>query len=88
VVSTPTKRWLATALGTDRVRGDRKGEGREGTKEGRQGGDVEGLLAKFHVNVFTVSAAGGQKHNFGQILIFWGSCTNALLPIKVEFGAL
>ena len=26
------------------------------------------LLAKFHLNVFIVSASGGQNHNFGQIL--------------------
>ena len=26
-----------------------------------------------------------QKHNFGQILTFWGSCTDPLLPMKAEF---
>jgi len=30
------------------------------------------LQAKFHLNVFVVSASGGQKHNFGQLLTFWG----------------
>jgi len=30
------------------------------------------LHAKFHLNVFIVSASGGQKHNFGQILTYWG----------------
>jgi len=30
------------------------------------------LHAKFHLNVFTVSASGDQKHNFGQILTYWG----------------
>jgi len=32
---------------------------------------VEGLLARFHVNVFVVSASGGQKPQFWQILTFW-----------------
>ena len=31
------------------------------------------LQAKFHLNVFIVSASGGQNHNFGQILTFWGA---------------
>jgi len=35
----------------------RKGEGREGTKDGRHGGDVDDLLAKFHVIVFIASAS-------------------------------
>ena len=30
------------------------------------------LPAKFHLNVFIVSASGGQKLQFGQILTFWG----------------
>jgi len=29
--------------------------------------------AKFHLNVFIVSASGGQNHNFGQILTFLGA---------------
>ena len=31
------------------------------------------LQAKFHLNVFIVSACGGQKPQFGQILTFWGA---------------
>ena len=38
--------------------------GREGTKEGRKRGEVERLYAKFHLNVFIVSASGGQKLQF------------------------
>ena len=34
------------------------------------------LHGKFHLNVFIVSASGGQKTQFGQILIFGGSCTD------------
>ena len=30
------------------------------------------LQAEFHLNVFILSASGGQKSNFGQILTFWG----------------
>ena len=30
------------------------------------------LHAKFHLNVFIVSASGGQNHNFGQILTLGG----------------
>ena len=37
---------------------------REGTKEMREGGEVERLYAKFHLNVFIVSASGGQKPQF------------------------
>ena len=39
----------------------RAGEGREETKERREGGEVERLYAKFYLNVFIVSASGGQK---------------------------
>ena len=39
----------------------------------RQGGEVEGLHAKLHVKVFIVLASGGQNHDFGQILTFWGA---------------
>jgi len=31
------------------------------------------LRAKFHLNVFIVSASGGQNDNFGQILTFLGA---------------
>ena len=44
--------------------GRREGEGRGRTNEGRQGEEVEGLHAKFHVNVFIVSASGDQKPQF------------------------
>ena len=47
------------------------------------------LQAKFHLNVFIVSASGAKNHNFGQILtIFWGSCTDPLLPMRAKFGVL
>ena len=51
-----------------------EGEGRDGGQgnEGELGREVERLHAKFHLNVFTVSASGGQKYNFGQILTFGG----------------
>jgi len=29
-----------------------------------------------------------KNHNFGQILIFGGSCTDHLLPMGVKFGVL
>jgi len=29
--------------------------------------------ATFYLNVFTESASGGQNHNFGEILTFWGT---------------
>ena len=60
-------------------------------KEGRQETEAEGLHAKFHVNVFIVSASGGRKSqfcNFEQILTLGGSCTDPLLPMKVKFGVL
>jgi len=40
-----------------------RGEGRDGKKERREG-EVERLHAKFHLNVFIVSASGGQKPQF------------------------
>jgi len=45
------------------------------------------LHTKFHVNVFFVLASAAQN-NFGQILTFGGSCTELLLPMRAEFGAL
>jgi len=36
------------------VRGGRAGERRKGTKEMKEGGEVERLYAKFHLNVFIV----------------------------------
>ena len=44
---------------------------REGIKEG-QAGEVEGLHAKFHVNVFIVLPSGGQKPPFWAIFNIWG----------------
>jgi len=45
--------------------------------------------AKFYLNVFVVSAAGGQKPQFwANFDIFEGSCTDPLLPMRSKFGAL
>ena len=46
------------------------------------------LHAKFHVNVFIVSASGGRKSQFWANFDFGGSCTDPLLPMKVKFGVL
>ena len=63
--------------------------GREGTKEGRKRGEVERLYAKFHLNVFIVSASGGQKLQFwANFDIFGGSSIDALLPMRARFGVL
>ena len=35
-------------------------------------GEVEGLHDKFHVNVFTVSASGGQKPQLLENFEYWG----------------
>jgi len=41
------------------------------------------LPAKFHLNVFIVSASGGQKLQFwANFEIFGGSCIDALLPMR------
>ena len=54
-----------------------------------QGRGVEGLHAKFPVNVFIVSASGGQKPQFfGKIWTFWGFCTDPVLPMTSKFGVL
>ena len=46
------------------------------------------LPAKFHLNVFTVSASGGQKLQFwAHFDIFGGSCID-LLPMRAKFGVL
>jgi len=50
----------------------RKGETMNATKEGRQGGDIEGLHGKFYVNLYIVSAFGGQKPQFLANFDFWG----------------
>ena len=47
------------------------------------------LQAKFHLNVFIVSASGGQKLQFwANFDIFGGSCIDALLPMRAKFGVL
>jgi len=47
------------------------------------------LPAKFHLNVFIVSASGGQKPQFWTNFdTFGGSCTHALLPMRAKFGVL
>jgi len=47
------------------------------------------LQAKFHLNVFIVSASGGQKPQFwANFDIFGGSHTDALLPMRAKFGVL
>ena len=58
-------------------------------KEGRQETEAEGLHAKFHVNVFIVSASSGQKSQFLANFDTWGLLyTDPLLPMKVKFGVL
>ena len=45
------------------------------------------LQAKFHLNVFVVSASCG--HNFwADFDIFGASCTDPLLPMRAKFGVL
>ena len=47
------------------------------------------LTAKFHLNVFIVSASNGQKPQFWTHFdIFGGSCTDPLLPMRAKFGGL
>ena len=47
------------------------------------------LHAKFHLNVFIVSAAGGQKLQFlANFDTFGGSCIEVLSPMRAKFGAL
>jgi len=47
------------------------------------------LYAKFHLNVFIVSASGGQKPQFlANFDIFGGSCTDPLLPMRAKFDML
>ena len=47
------------------------------------------LAAKFHLNVFIVSASVGQKVQFwANFDIFGGSCIDALLPMRAKFGVL
>jgi len=47
------------------------------------------LQAKFHLNVFIVSASGGQKPQLWAIFdTFGGCCTRPLLPMRVKFGVI
>ena len=47
------------------------------------------LQAKYHLNVFIVSASGGQKPQFrGNFDIFGSCCTDPLLPMRAKFGVL
>jgi len=46
------------------------------------------LHAKFHLNVFTVSASGGPKPQFWANFDFWGCCTDSLLSMRAKFGVL
>jgi len=39
-----------------------------------EGGEVERLYAKFHLNMFIVSAFGGQTPQFGANVDILGSC--------------
>jgi len=47
--------------------------GREVERKGGEEGDVERLHVKFHLNVFIVSAAGGQKPQFWADFDIWGT---------------
>ena len=47
------------------------------------------LPAKFHLNLFIVSASGDQKLQFwANFDIFGGSCIDALLSMRAKFGVL
>ena len=46
------------------------------------------LQAKFHLNVFIVSASGGQKPHLVNFDILVGSSADPLFPMRVKFGAL
>ena len=47
------------------------------------------LPAKFYLTFFLLSASGGQNHNFGQILPFWGGLLyRPFLPMRAKFGEL
>ena len=57
--------------------------------ESREGGEVERLYTKFYLNVFIVSASGGQKTIIlGNFFNLGDSCTDPLLPMRAKFGAL
>jgi len=49
------------------------------------------LQAKFHLNVFTVSATGSQNTQFWANFDIWGAsvvCTDPLLPMRAKFSVL
>ena len=47
------------------------------------------LPAKFHLNVFIVSAPNGQKPQFwANFDTFGRSCTDPLLPMRAKFGGV
>ena len=47
------------------------------------------LQAKFHLNVFIVSASGGQKPQFWEnVDIFGASVLTPFLPMRAKFGEL
>jgi len=48
------------------------------------------LHAKFYLNVFTVSASGGQKNTqfWANFDLGWGSYTYSLLPTRAKFGVI
>ena len=47
------------------------------------------LQAKLHLNVFIVSASGGQKPQFwANFVILGGSCADRISPIRAKFGML
>ena len=47
------------------------------------------LPAKFHLNVFIVSASNGQRPQFWTNFdIFGGSCIDPLSPMRAKFGEL
>jgi len=56
-----------------------------GVLEQTQGLD---LYAKFHPNVFFVSASGGQKKQFWANFDFGGFSTDPLLLMRAKFGVL
>jgi len=47
-----------------------------------------GWHSKFRLNVFIVSASGGQNHNFWQILTFGGNPVPTSFLIRPKFGVL
>jgi len=70
-----------------------RGEGdraRDGLNEGGGGreGDVEHLHAKYHLNVFIVSASAGQKPQSWANFDIRGLLYRPLLPLTAKFGVL